>query len=42
MKLTNAEFEALDNALNDLEIYGHRGHVETEQATFGNNWKNKE
>jgi len=39
VKLTEEEFQALDAALNELEIHGHRGHIETEQAPFG---KNKE
>ena len=35
VKLTEEEFQALDAALNELEIHGHRGHIETEQAPFG-------
>lgn len=41
VELTEEEFEALDSALDKIEIHGHRGHIETEQATFGNNWKNE-
>ena len=26
----------------DYALYGHRGHIETEQSGFGNLWKNKE
>lgn len=37
--LSEAEFEALEAALEDCEVHGHRGHVESEQTSFGNNWK---
>lgn len=30
IKLSDAEFEALETALDSCKIYGHRGHVETE------------
>jgi aryl-alcohol dehydrogenase-like predicted oxidoreductase len=42
IELTEEEFEALDEALDKIEVHGHRGHIETEQSTFGNNWKDKE
>src|SRR5699024_343367 len=42
VELTEEEFEALDEALDKIEVHGHRGHIETEQSTFGNNWKDKE
>ena len=41
-ELTKEELEALDEALDKIEVHGHRGHIETEQSTFGNNWKDKE
>ncbi|WP_339238157.1 aldo/keto reductase [Oceanobacillus sp. FSL W7-1281] len=42
VRLTEEEFESIENALEAVTIYGHRGHVESEQASFGNNWKGKE
>ena len=39
VELTDEEFRALEAALDACTIHGHRGHVETEQANFGNNWK---
>ncbi len=39
VELSDAEFEALEAALNDCVVYGHRGYVETEQKGFGHNWK---
>ena len=41
VELTDEEFEALDAALGKIEVHGHRGHIETEQASFGNNWKDE-
>lgn len=41
VELTKNEFEQLETALNACKVYGHRGHVETEQNNFGNNWKEK-
>lgn len=41
VELTEEEFETLDYALNKVKVHGHRGHIETEQASFGNNWKNE-
>ena len=36
VSLTDEEFAALESALNACTVYGHRGHVETEQnPTFG-------
>lgn len=35
---TDGEFSALESALDGCTIYGHRGHVETEQHGFGQNW----
>lgn len=40
--LTDNEFAQLEAALNACTVHGHRGFVETEQYTFGNNWKKKE
>lgn len=37
--LTDAEFAALENELATCTVYGHRGHVETQRVSFGNNWK---
>lgn len=31
VKLMNTEFSSLEKALNACTVYGHRGHVETEQ-----------
>ncbi len=38
----NVELTKLDNALNTIEIHGHRGIAETQQHTFSNNWRNKQ
>lgn len=37
--LTGEEFGALERALDGCTVYGHRGHVESEQKTFSNNWR---
>lgn len=37
--LTDEEFAALESALNACTVYGHRGHVESEQKAFSNNWR---
>ena len=42
VSLTDEEFTQLETALNACTVHGHRGFVETEQQTFGNNWKKKE
>ncbi len=42
VSLTDDEFTQLETALNACTVHGHRGFVETEQHTFGNNWKKKE
>ena len=42
VELTGEEFRMLEAALNACPVYGHRGHVETVQGNFGNNWKKKE
>lgn len=41
VRLTGEEFAELEAALNNCRIYGHRGHVETEQNSFGKHWKSK-
>lgn len=41
VKLTDEEFKRLEAALDKMPVYGIRGHVETEQTTFGNNWLKK-
>lgn len=41
VKLTDEEFKRLETALDKLPVYGIRGHAETEQTTFGNNWLKK-
>lgn len=42
VELTSEEFKTLDNALNSLQVYGHRGFEESAQKSFGNNWKKQE
>lgn len=39
VSLTDAEFTALENALNACTVHGHRGHVETEGNGFSRNWR---
>lgn len=41
VSFTEDEFTALESALAACTVHGHRGHVESEQSSFGNNW-NKE
>ncbi len=41
VELTDDEFAELEQALDACTVYGHRGHVESEQTGFGNNWKKK-
>ena len=38
VELADEEFAALEAALDRCTVYGHRGHVETEQTSFGKNW----
>jgi len=38
VQLTDEEFDRLESELDRLPIYGIRGHAETEQTSFGNNW----
>ena len=37
--LTDAEFAALEQALDACTVHGHRGHVETEENGFSRNWR---
>lgn len=39
VELTKEEFSELEAALDACTVYGHRGHVESEQNSFGNHWK---
>lgn len=39
IELSDEEFNALEEALNKLEVHGHRGHVESQQNTFSNRWR---
>lgn len=39
--LTQEEFSRLETALDSCIVYGHRGHVESEQRTFSNHWMKK-
>jgi len=39
--LSEEEFKSLEEALNLCEVYGHRGHVEKQNASFSNNWGKK-
>lgn len=41
VELTDSEFAALETALDELTVHGHRGHVETQQRTFSKNWRKK-
>ncbi|MCD7878480.1 MAG: aldo/keto reductase [Candidatus Gastranaerophilales bacterium] len=38
VELTEEEFNSLEKALNSCKIYGHRGHEESQQTSFANNW----
>ncbi len=39
--LSDDEFLSLEKALEKCTVFGHRGIVETQQASFGNNWNKK-
>ncbi len=41
VELTDEEFTQLEDALNNTEVFGHRGIVESEKTTFSNNWNKK-
>lgn len=38
---TDDEFSKLDQAIGNLPVHGHRGQVETQQHSFGDNWASK-
>lgn len=42
VELTDSEFTALEAALDQCKVYGHRGHVESEKTTFSNHWRTSE
>lgn len=39
VRLTDTEFQAIENQLNQIPVYGHRGHVESQQQSFGKHWE---
>ena len=39
VELTDEEFNELQSALDQCEIHGHRGIVETQHQSFSNNWR---
>lgn len=41
VQLTDEEFNKLESELDRLPVYGTRGHAETDQTSFGNNWLKK-
>ena len=41
VQLTDEEFNKLESELDRLPVYGIRGHAETDQTSFGNNWLKK-
>lgn len=41
VELTDEEFNALETALDKLPVHGHRGHVESQQKSFGSQWRKK-
>lgn len=41
VSLTDEEFQTLETALANNPVHGHRGFVETQQNSFGNNWAKK-
>lgn len=42
VELTDGEFNAIESALDKITVHGHRGHVESENTSFGKNWENEE
>lgn len=40
VEMTDQEFSASEDALNACTVHGHRGHVESDQTSFGKNWGN--
>ena len=41
VKLSDEEFAALETALDACTVYGHRGHIESEGASFSNHWRKR-
>ena len=41
VELTDEEFRAFEEALSRCTVYGHRGVVESQQNSFGNQWRDK-
>lgn len=41
VQLSEEEFQELEQALDRCPVHGHRGYVESEQATFSNHWIRK-
>ena len=39
VRLTDTEFQEIENQLNQIPVYGHRGHVESQQRSFGKHWE---
>ena len=39
--LSNEEFKKLEKALAQHQVFGHRGHNESENSDFSKKWKNK-
>ena len=39
VKLSDAEFKALESALDSCKIYGHRGHIEVQGTVHKNNYR---
>lgn len=39
VQLSDAEFDSLETALDKVEVYGHRGHEESQQKSFSHNWR---
>src|SRR5699024_3567534 len=41
VELTDEEFAAIESELNKIPSHGNRGHVESQQNSFGKNWEDK-
>ncbi|WP_321387886.1 aldo/keto reductase [uncultured Enterococcus sp.] len=41
VELSDYEFNAIEEALDKIQVYGHRGHVESEQVRFSSQWLKK-
>lgn len=42
VELSDDEFNELQNTLDSIEVYGHRGISETQHVSFRNHWENKD